>query len=111
MRHGKSGTLGAMAVTLDKQQSRQRVAEIRKLWNEWDPIGVASAVPDEYDAYLAPTLRLLERNAPADEIVGYLNWVTLEHMGLSEVSDPRAFTARLQQWFANNWAGTRVPGT
>ena len=100
-----------MPVTLDKQQSRQRIAEIRKLWNEWDPIGVADAVSDEYDAYLAPTVRLLERSASVDEIVGYLNWVTLEHMGLSEVSDPKGFAARLQQWFSNKWAGTRVPGT
>ena len=100
-----------MAVTLDKQQSRQRIAEIRELWNEWDPIGVARGVADEYDSYLAPTLRLLERNAPTDEIVGYLNWVTLEHMGLSEASDPKTFATRLQQWFANKWAGTRVAGT
>src|SRR5262245_14885750 len=100
-----------MAVTLDKHQSRQRIAEIRKLWNEWDPIGVAGAVSDEYDAYLAPTLRFLERNAPADQIAGYLNWVTLEHMGLSEAPDPKAFAARLQQWFSTNWTGTRVPGT
>jgi hypothetical protein len=101
----------AVAVTLDKQQSRQRVAEIRQLWNEWDPIGVAEAVPDEYDAYLAPTLRLLERNASVDEIIEYLNWVTLEHMGLSQISDPRQFVALLQEWFATKWAGTRVPGT
>jgi hypothetical protein len=100
-----------MAATLDKQQSRQRIAEMRKLWNRWDPIGVADAVSDEYDAYLAPTVRLLERNASAEEIVGYLNWVTLEHMGLSQVSDPKAFAAQLQQWFTGKWAGTRVPGT
>jgi hypothetical protein len=99
-----------MAVTLDKQQSRQRIAEIRKLWNEWDPIGVAGAVSDEYDAYLEPTLRLLERNAPGNELVAYLNWVTVEHMGLSTAPDPKAFSTLLQQWFADNWAGTRVPG-
>jgi hypothetical protein len=100
-----------MTVTLDKQQSRKRVAEIRQLWNEWDPIHVAHAVSDEYDAYLGPTLRLLERSASLDEIVDYLNGVTLEHMGLSQVSDPKQFAARLQEWFANKWAGTRVPGT
>ena len=103
-------TLGAMAITLDKQQSRQRIAEIRQLWNEWDPIGVVDVVNDEYDMYLAPTLRLLERGASVEELVEYLNWVTLERMGLSAVSGPADFAKRLQHWFANKWVGTRVPG-
>lgn len=103
-----------MTSTLDNQQSRQRMAEVRELWNDWDPIGVvrgADDVDDEYNSYLAPTLRLLERNAPIDEIVAYLNWVTLEHMGLSQV--PRSaeqFAKQLQEWFSRKWAGTRVPG-
>jgi hypothetical protein len=97
-------------IVLDKAQSRQRIAEIRQLWNEWDPIGVAGSVDDEYNAYLAPTLRLLERNASIEEIVAYVHWVTLEHMGLSQVSDPELFARRLQQWFGSKWAGTRVPG-
>src|SRR3954466_1285239 len=101
-----------MATVLDKQQSRQRVAEIRRLWNEWDPIGVGGdPSDDEYNAYLAPTLRLLERDASADEIVTYLKWVTLEHMGLPQVSEPVAFAERLREWFKGKWEGTRVPGT
>ena len=101
-----------MATVLDKAQSRQRIAEIRQFWNEWDPIGVAKGDPsdDEYTAYLAPTLRLLERDASADEIVAYLKWVTLEHMGLSQVSEPNAFAERLRSWFKSKWEGTRVPG-
>ena len=102
-----------MTVTLDKEQSRKRVAEIRALWNKWDPIGVADKISDEYDSYLAPTMRLLERNAPIDEIVGYLDWVTHEHMGLPGIpnASSRDFAARLQRWFSANWSGTRVPGT
>lgn len=100
-----------MSETLNKRRSRQRIAEIRRLWNAWDPIGVANAVDDEYDGYLAPTLRLLERNAGVGEIVAYLNWVTLERMGLSQVSPPaEEFARQLQDWFSKNWAGTRVPG-
>ena len=101
-----------MATVLDKTRSRNRIAEIRQLWNEWDPIGVVIGNgPDhEYDAYLAPTLRLLERDASTEEIVGYLKWVTLEHMGLSQVAEPEAFAERLCQWFKSNWRGTRVPG-
>lgn len=100
-----------MPETLDKQRSRKRIAEIRRLWNVWDPIGVANEVDDEYNGYLAPTVRLLEQNASIDEIVAYLNWVTLEHMGLSQVSSPaEEFARQLQEWFSKNWAGTRVPG-
>ena len=99
-------------ITLDKAQSRRRISEIRALWNAWDPIGVATPDHvDEYDAYLAPTLRLLERDAPDEEIIAYLKWVTLDHMGLSEIPDPLAFTNRLREWFRDNWLGTRVPGT
>ncbi len=101
-----------MATVLDKAQSRQRIGEIRQLWNEWDPIGVVTGngPDDEYNAYLAPTLRLLERDASVDEIVAYLKWVTLEHMGLSQVANPEAFAERLRQWFKSKWEGTRVPG-
>jgi hypothetical protein len=38
--------------------------EIRKLWNEWDPIGVCPSendILDEYDFYLKPTLQLLRQ--------------------------------------------------
>lgn len=101
-----------MAVTLDKQQSRKRIAEIRSLWNEWDPIGVTSdSGDDEYDAYLARTLRLLERGAPDDEIVEFLKSVVYDHMGLSQVpSSTHEFVAKLKAWFSANWAGTRVLG-
>jgi hypothetical protein len=101
-----------MAIVLDKTQSRQRIAEIRQLWNEWDPIGVALGDPadDEYNSYLAPTLRLLERDASAEEIVAYLKWVTLEHMALPQIDNPEAFAERLRHWFKSKWEGTRVPG-
>jgi hypothetical protein len=101
-----------MATVLDKTKSRQRISEIRQLWTDWNPIGVVSGTgpDDEYDAYLAPTLRLLERDASVDEIVAYLKWVTLEHMGLSEVAGPEVFAERLRQWFKSKWEGTRVPG-
>jgi hypothetical protein len=38
---------------LEKEQSRQRMKEIRALWREFDPIGVYASPndcpPDEYD--------------------------------------------------------------
>ena len=101
-----------MTVTLNKQQSRERIAEIRRLWNEWDPIGAASdSNDDEYDAYLAPTLRLLERGASDGEVVEFLSYVVHDRMGLSQMpSPPHEFVAKLKAWFSAKWAGTRVPG-
>jgi hypothetical protein len=97
--------------TLDKTQSRARMAELRALWNAWDPIGVAQdGVEDEYNGYLGRTMRLLEQGAPSEEIVKYLRWITDEHMGLSMASGHVEFAAQLQAWFATDWANTRVPG-
>ncbi len=100
-----------MTTTLDKEQSRARIAEARALWNTWDPIGVtAGPNDDEYNGYLAPTVRLLERGAPTEEIVNYLKWVTNKQMGLSLAAGHAKFAEQLQQCFATKWAGTRVPG-
>ena len=99
--------------TLDKAESRQRIREMREQWMWWDPIGVAGVpeATDEYDGYLAPMLRLLERDASAEEISAYLDGIALGYMGLSVVNPPSIeFARRLQHWFGLRWKGTRVPG-
>jgi len=100
---------------LNKEESRKRWAEIRSLWCEWDPIGVMSMPDwprDEYDSYLSPTLRLLERGASSQELIEYLSWAELEHMGLSEsqqAQDRReAFAIQLKEWYEKHWAQSHV---
>ena len=100
---------------LTKDQSRKRGREIRVLWCEFDPIGVVNSLSgpdDEYDAYLGPSLRLLERDATADEIASYLANVTLEHMGLSDSPEFAAarhrFAHKLHEWYSTHWRGTTV---
>ncbi len=83
----------------------QRLATIRDLWCEWDPIGVFSIDPnwprDEYDAYLEPTLHLLEASVGEARLTHYLESVAHQTMGLSEVSSPAAdFAKRLLSWFS-----------
>ncbi|QOJ24081.1 MAG: hypothetical protein HRU78_10860 [Gammaproteobacteria bacterium] len=59
--------------------------EIRKLWNEWDPIGILpdeNDILDEYDFYLETTLSLLKRKAATNEIESYLTFVIEELMEL-----------------------------
>jgi hypothetical protein len=56
---------------LTKEQSRTRWSQARDLWWTWDPIGVGSEdnwPRDEYDAYLGPTFRLLEKGAPSKKL-------------------------------------------
>lgn len=100
---------------LTKDQSRKRWGQIRALWCEFDPIGVVNSLSgpdDEYDAYLGPSLRLLERDATVDEIASYLAQVTLDHMGLGD--SPEFATARhrfahkLRQWYSTQWCDSTV---
>src|SRR5437763_1646167 len=98
---------------LSKDQSRRRWAEVRGLWNEWDPIGVVSSeVQDEYDSYLGPTLRFLEEHASSQALVGYLTHIVGEYMGLGasgvQQSNPQEFANRLCSWYQSNWPNTSV---
>ncbi|HEU4601211.1 MAG TPA: hypothetical protein VFS24_04545 [Steroidobacteraceae bacterium] len=100
---------------LSKEQSRERWAQVRSLWFEWDPIGVMSLANwprDEYDAYLGPTLRLLESNASEEELIRYLTEIELGHMGLSESeqasSNRSAFAKRLREWYDAQWPQSSV---
>lgn len=91
----------------DAGQLKEWVAEIRRLWTDWNPQKICDPEPAQYDAYLIPTLRLLQMNSPADQIVEYLNWVVLEHLGVSEASEADAFSAQLREWFATQVGAAR----
>jgi hypothetical protein len=97
---------------LSKQDSRERWRQIRALWNEWDPIGVAHSVQDEYEAYLGPTLRLLERAAPLPDLERYLSEVALERMGLTDSEQASCarvqFARQLYDWYQLNWPHSHV---
>jgi hypothetical protein len=98
---------------LTKEQSRARWAAARQMWCEWDPIGVMGLPTwprDEYDAYLGPTLRLLESGAPLEEITLYLAEVEVGRMGLGDTPQAqdarRAFAMRLRKWYQTEWPAT-----
>lgn len=97
---------------LSKEQSRQRWAELRDLWNGFDPIGVMHDPQwprDEYENYVGRTMRLLEQDAGAEEIMACLEWAVCERMGLDlDCQVATAFAHRLRDWFRDKWAGTRV---
>jgi hypothetical protein len=70
-------------VAIDKEASRRWRRRIREVLNsKWDPIGVAAAVPDEYDAYVGKVAAVLREGASDDELFRYLHRVETAHIGM-----------------------------
>lgn len=93
---------------LQLQNSNSDLQEIRKLWNEWDPIGVLpdkNDCLDEYDSYLEATHLLLNEDASINEIEDYLLFVIQKFMGFDndriKRCKPHEFALELQARFAN----------
>ena len=74
-----------------KDPREQRAKDIMKLihdvlWNDWDPIGVNDAAPeDEYDSYICGVYRLLASGC-RDELVNHLLKLELDTMGLGPMA-------------------------
>ncbi|MGA5169267.1 MULTISPECIES: hypothetical protein [Streptomyces] len=76
--------------------------DLRSLLNEWDPIGVADDVPDEYDCMLAPLLQQLRSGAGRSEIGEFLRHELEDHFGLDPLGlRPDAVAARVVDWWAS----------
>ncbi|MFF6785719.1 hypothetical protein [Streptomyces sp. NPDC012510] len=74
--------------------------DLRHLLNEWDPIGVADDVQDEYDCMLAPLLQRLRGRADQTEIGDFLRHELEEHFCLDPLaSQPEAMAARVIAWW------------
>ncbi|MFE4633032.1 hypothetical protein ACFRJ1_06590 [Streptomyces sp. NPDC056773] len=75
--------------------------DLRGLLNEWDPIGVADEVRDEYDCLLAPLLGRLREGADQAQIEVLLRHELEEHFGLDPLGGrPDAMAARVVAWWA-----------
>ncbi|MFD9292804.1 hypothetical protein ACFWBV_31990 [Streptomyces sp. NPDC060030] len=76
--------------------------DLRHLLNEWDPIGVADEVQDEYDCMLAPMLQRLRGGANETEISEFLRHEVAEHFGLDPLgARPEAMAIRvIARWAA-----------
>jgi hypothetical protein len=58
--------------------------QIRAVLNrDWDPIGVADIVDDEYDGYIGHIYSVLATDATEQAIADHLLWIELEQMGLT----------------------------
>jgi hypothetical protein len=66
--------------------------QIREVLNrDWDPIGVANVVSDEYDGYIGRIYSLLSKHASDKDISDYLLWIEVEQMGLTRAPDDQRF--------------------
>lgn len=73
---------------------------LRHLLNEWDPIGVADDVQDEYDCMLAPLLQRLRGGAGQSDIDVFLRRELEDHFGLDPLGPrPEAMAARVISWW------------
>lgn len=85
-----------MAIDLQHAQGN-----LRLILNEWDPIGVAELVDDEYDCLITPLLSKLLAGAGRTTLSEFLRHEIVDHFGL----DPRhididSVADRLVAWWA-----------
>jgi hypothetical protein len=83
---------------------------LRRLINEWDPVGVYDAKtdfpPDEYDCLYAPVMNLLSQGADAAEVARFLEHELSAHFGLDpRPCHPAEFAVRLVRWFQAETSG------
>jgi hypothetical protein len=73
---------------------------LQVLLNQWDPIGVADVVEDEYDCLIWPLLSRLTAGAGRAEISEFLSHELADHFGLHpEHCGVEPMTDRLVSWW------------
>ncbi|NEA45490.1 hypothetical protein [Streptomyces sp. SID10815] len=75
--------------------------DLRRLLNEWDPIGVADLVQDEYDCLITPLLDRLKREAGRTELREFLSHELTDHFGLDHPYDVDGMADRLTVWWTS----------
>jgi len=86
-----------------KDKAQSYMSDLRNLWNQFDPIEVSQDVTDEYDSYIAPVYRLLEKNATVEELENYIQETVTKTLGLSVSNNQeiKNFVIALQDWYKN----------
>ena len=92
-----------MANKTRKAEYKRLIEECRRLWNEFDPIGVfddEDGPDNEYDSYLPHTIKLVQSGADISKLTAYLRSVVHVNIGLGRFPEHRieAFAQRLHDW-------------
>ncbi|MET9887531.1 hypothetical protein ABZZ20_31205 [Streptomyces sp. NPDC006430] len=87
------------------------VDNLRDLLNEWDPIGVADDVQDEYDCMVAPLLQQLRSGADRTAIGEFLRHELEDHFGLDPMGlRPDVMAVRVIDWWTSTGQAGDVAG-
>lgn len=71
---------------INKHASRIWRSRIREILNlDWDPIG--GCPEDEYDTYVGKLAAMMREHATDEQLLGYLKWAEVEHIGLGHPFD------------------------
>jgi len=79
---------------------------LKNLWDKFDPLQVyteGSTWSDEYDSYILPTFKLLEKNVSFNELYQYMQYIVETHMGMENYNQTKIanFVHELQNWHKN----------
>ena len=86
----------------DSSRYKNLIAECRRHWNRFDPIGILHEgydLDDEYDFYLPQTAKLLIEGADAYKIAGYVSQIVRVTIGFRDFPEHRIveFAKQLRQ--------------
>ena len=70
------------------------IGRINEILNEWDPIGVARSVRNEYEAYAPEIYQLLRGGVTAESLAVHLSRQVAEEMGLAARQDQELAVAK-----------------
>jgi hypothetical protein len=99
---------------LRKKELRSQMRELRKLWNEYDPIGAVenSDIDDEYEAFVGPHLSLLARGVSDEVIFEHIKGEVTGHIGMTWspylAEKTKAFVNRSRDWFDSKSIGKKL---
>lgn len=79
---------------------------LKNIWDKFDPLQVyteGSTWTDEYDAYIFPIFKLLEKSIRFDELYQHIQFIVETRMGLKNYNQTKIadFVHELQNWHKN----------
>jgi len=72
---------------MNKKEAVNLMKKVAQVLNEWDFLGVADSVSDEYDCMVGPLCTLVLGNASESEIVDYITKELSGHFGYGSLSN------------------------
>jgi hypothetical protein len=69
-----------------RQEARELFDQIREILNEWDFLGSADVVDDEYDCMISPLTAMLLKGSSKEELESFLRKALAEHFGMEHYS-------------------------